>query len=160
MIFVTLGNQNFQFKRLLISIEGLINDGIISEPVVVQSGYTVYKSDLFISKKFLGKDEFNDYVKKAEYIISHAGTGSIISCLKQNKKVVVAARLQKYGEHIDNHQVEILQSFSDKNFIVGLNPELSDIENKIKSIDKINLNFFISNNDYFNRKLIEIIEGL
>ena len=45
MIFVTLGTQDKSFKRLLDSIQSEINKGNIKEKVVVQSGYTKYKSD-------------------------------------------------------------------------------------------------------------------
>lgn len=160
MIFITLGNQNFPFDRLLGKVEKAIKEGVIKEEVFVQTGYTVFKSDLFRTVEFLGKKEFNDKIAESSFVISHAGTGSIISCLKKKKKVIVAARLSKFNEHIDNHQLEILNAFGQKEMIVTLNAELSDFNEKVSSIIKVKLNDFESNNDMFNKKLLEIIEKL
>ena len=41
MIFVTLGSQKFQFNRILIEIDKLIEDKYITENVFAQTGYSV-----------------------------------------------------------------------------------------------------------------------
>ncbi len=158
MIFVTLGNQNFQFNRLLKKLEVSIRDSIINEEVVAQVGYTNFKSDLFKTIKFLGKEDFDNYIMKSNFVISHAGTGSIISCLKARKKVIVAARQSKFNEHIDDHQIEILNAFAEKKLIIKLNNDLTDFYEKIEKIGEIQLEKFQSNNQVFNRELINIID--
>ncbi|MFS4466260.1 glycosyltransferase [Maribacter sp. 2210JD10-5] len=160
MIFVTLGNQNFQFNRLLIALERLVEEGIINEEIIIQCGHTDYKSDLFKTVTFLGKKEFDIYIETANYVISHAGTGSIVNCLKKGKKVLVAARLSKYGEHIDDHQKEILFAFEKMKLIVGLDHELKDFKDKVENLQNIRLEKFVSNNESFNKELIKIIEQL
>ncbi len=159
MIFVTLGNQNFQFNRLLEKLEASIRDNIINEQVVAQIGETNFKSDLFETVNFLGKEDFDNYITKSSFVISHAGTGSIISCLKKRKKIIVAARQSSFGEHIDDHQIEILNAFVEKKLIIGLNNDLSDFQDKINKIEEIKLETFKSNNQIFNEKLISIIDG-
>ncbi|WP_435315034.1 glycosyltransferase [Cellulophaga fucicola] len=159
MIFVTLGNQNFQFNRLLNSIEIGIKQGYINEKVIVQTGFTSFKSNLFETINFLGKEDFENHIKESSYVISHAGTGSIISCINAKKKVIVAARLSEYREHIDDHQVEILSAFKKKNYIVGLDLQLANFKHVIESIDTVIMEEFISNNNKFNSKLIEIINS-
>ena len=42
MILVTLGTQDKEFKRLLESIDKEINNGTITDKVVVQAGCTKY----------------------------------------------------------------------------------------------------------------------
>lgn len=158
MIFITLGNQNFQFKRLLNKIEDMIINGLIKEKVVAQIGHTLFSSDLIDTIKFLEKDKFQYYIDKSDFVISHGGTGSIISCIKRNKKVVVIPRLKKYNEHIDNHQLEILHAFENKKLIIGIDKELLDFEEKLLSIKTIEVNKFVSNNSSFNKKLIKLIE--
>lgn len=159
MIFITLGNQNFQFERLLKRVEDLILKGVITDKVVAQTGFTVFNSKLIETVAFLSKEEFNEYIDVSDYVISHAGTGSIISCLTKNKKVIVASRLKQHKEHIDDHQLEILQVFKNKKLIIGLNQELSDFEEKVLSVKNINVDLFVSNNNKFNKDLIKIIEG-
>ncbi len=158
MIFITLGNQNFQFNRLLDKIEDLILIGVLKGKVVAQIGHTSFNSDLIQTIQFLTKEEFQRYIDESDFVISHAGTGSIISCIKRNKKVVVVPRLQKYQEHIDNHQLEILSAFENKKLIIAVDKELSDFQDKILSVKTIDVNKFVSNNISFNKNLIEIIE--
>ena len=43
MIFVTLGSQKFQFNRLLIEIDRLIEEKYITDKVFAQIGYSDYK---------------------------------------------------------------------------------------------------------------------
>tara|TARA_R110002096_G_C14658100_1_gene727263 strand:- start:238 stop:720 length:483 start_codon:yes stop_codon:yes gene_type:complete len=160
MIFVTLGNQNFQFKRLLDKVESLIRNGEIKEEVVAQIGHTEFQSKFIRTIDFMSKEEFDKHIGSSTFIISHAGTGSIISCLLKNKRVMVAARLKVFDEHIDNHQLEITNVFQKKNLIIALNKELSDLPLKIKNINSFNLDKFRSNNNNFNENLFHIIEKL
>ena len=53
MIFVTVGTQDKQFKRLLDEIERLIKCGKISETVVAQIGNTKFTTDLDSMKMLL-----------------------------------------------------------------------------------------------------------
>lgn len=158
MIFITLGNQNFQFERLLKKVEELILNGTITGTVVAQVGYTRFKSKYIQTVDFLSKEDFIDCIDKSDFVISHAGTGSIISCITRNKKVIVAPRLKKYQEHIDNHQLEILQAFASKKLIIGLNQEFLDFEDKVMSVKGFDVEKFVSNNSLFNQGLIDIIE--
>lgn len=159
MIFITLGNQNFQFSRLLKKIDSLVVSKSIQEPVIAQTGHTKYIGNAIQTFDFLEQEIFLDYIDRANLIITHAGTGSIINSLKKGKKLIAAARLSNYEEHIDDHQIEILEAFTSKNMILGLNNELSDLELKIRmSKDFVPMPFY-SNNDVFNKKLINIIDN-
>ena len=40
-------------------------------------------------------------------------TGAIIGAVKQGKKTIAVPRLSKYGEHVDDHQVQIVEQFTD-----------------------------------------------
>ena len=57
-------------------------------------------------------DEFDEMIKKCDLLITHGGVGSIITGLKNNKKVIAAARLSKYNEHVNDHQLQIIDNFS------------------------------------------------
>lgn len=99
MIFVTLGTQDKGFPRLLEAIEEAIENKYIKEKVIVQAGYTEFESNNMEIYKLLPMDKFDDYMKKCDLLITHAGVGSIMSGLKFNKKIIAAPRLEKYGEH-------------------------------------------------------------
>ena len=117
LIFVTLGTQDKKFPRLLEAVEKLE----IDEKIIAQIGSTDFESKKIELHKFMAKDEFDNYMKEARVIISHAGVGTIIEGLKLNKKMIVAARKKEYKEHVNNHQEQILKTFSDNGFILALN---------------------------------------
>ena len=106
LIFVVLGTQDKQFCRLIKEIEELKKDGIIKEKIVIQAGCTKYKSKDIEILEYIPMTEFNKYIKNASYIITHGGVGSILDSLKYDKKVIAVPRLEKYNEHVNNHQIE------------------------------------------------------
>lgn len=129
MIFVTVGSQKFQFNRLLIELDRLIEDKKLDEEVFAQTGYSDYIPKNYKYKNFLDRDEFKDAMNKCDKVITHGGTGAIIGAVKAGKKVIAIPRLKKYGEHVDDHQIEIVNQFSNMNLISGLD-NISDL-NKI-----------------------------
>ncbi len=61
---------------------------------------------------FFDKLELERMYEQASLIICQAGVGSIMLGPRQKKKVISIARLAKFDEHIDGHQLEILDVFS------------------------------------------------
>lgn len=153
MILVTLGTQQQKFYRLLDEIEKLN----LNEEIIVQAGGSSdYKSDKMKILNFISYDEMNKLLDKADLVITHGGTGSILGALTHEKKVIACPRLSKYGEHVDDHQKEIVEIFSDDRYLLMFNDgdNLKDIYNKA-------LNFvpkkYQSNKDYFISKIKEKI---
>jgi len=148
MILVTLGTQKQEFTRLLDKIE----KSNIKDKIIVQAGHTKYDSKKMKIFDFIDYDEMEEYVKKANLIITHGGTGSIIGPLKKGKKIIACARLQKYGEHVDNHQNELVNIFSDEGYILKLDEDdnLNDI---YKKIDEFKPKKYKSNTENFMEKL-------
>lgn len=120
MIFITLGSQKFQFDRLLKAVDDLVEQGVIAEEVFAQFGYSDYVPKHYPSKQFLDRDEFAQWQEKADMVITHGGTGAIIGAVKKGKKVIAVPRLAKYGEHVDDHQIQIIEQFKEQNLICGL----------------------------------------
>ena len=113
MIFVTLGTHELEFTRLLEYLEKME----IKEEVIIQCGNTKYNSKKYKIIPFLSQNEFSDIMEKCDLLICHGGVGSILSALKQNKKVIAVPRLSKYNEHNDDHQIEICDKFDRKGYI-------------------------------------------
>ncbi|MDD7630439.1 MAG: glycosyltransferase [bacterium] len=148
MILVTLGTQHQEFTRLLDYIE----KSKIKDEIIVQAGYTKYKSKKMKIFDFTDYGKMSEYVKNADLIITHGGTGSITGPLKEGKKVIACARLSKYGEHVDNHQTEIVDVFANEEYILKLdeNIKLDDLIKKAKSFEPKK---FKSNTSKFIKKL-------
>lgn len=131
MIFVMTGTQNNSFKRLIEEVEKIDT----TEKIVAQVGYTKISSDKIDIFDFMSGENIEEYIKKADLIITHAGVGSIITSLNQNKKVIAVARRKEYGEHVNNHQIEITKIFNEKGYLIGIDDasKLQEAYNKIKN---------------------------
>lgn len=154
MIFVVLGTQDKQFLRLIKKIEELKLKGVIKEKVIVQAGNTKYESNELEILSLISMKQFNQYIKDADYIITHGGVGTILDSLKQNKKVIAVPRLQEYGEHENNHQLEIINEFSKLGYVVGCE-DINNLERNITELKEFKPIKYSGNND----KMIKIIEG-
>lgn len=153
MILVTVGSQKFQFNRLLQEIDKLIEEGIIKEKVFAQIGVSDYIPKNYEHMAFVTQEEFNKKIDECNILITHAGTGVIVNALKKEKKVIAVPRLAKYGEHVDDHQLQLIDEFKELNFIEPAY-EVSGIEECLKNVRTKSYNKYISNTD----KIIESIE--
>lgn len=117
MIFITLGSQKFQFNRLLKEVDELIENGVIKDKVFAQIGYSDYAPVNFEFKEFLDRNEFASVMNSSNLIITHGGTGAIIGAVKKGKKVIAVPRLAQYGEHVDDHQIQLIKQFDDLGII-------------------------------------------
>lgn len=129
MIFVVLGTWEMPFLRPLVEIEEAVRQGLIKQPVVVQSGRTSYTSSYLKLVPFFSTKELEQMYEQATLVICQAGVGSIMLGLRKHKKVISIARLSRLDEHIDDHQLEILDVFSKSGAVLSWNGEgdLSDV---------------------------------
>ena len=132
MILVMLGTQNNDFHRLLDEVEKNISNGNIQEEVIVQAGFTKYKSKDMKIFDMTSKEDLEKIVEQADLVITHAGVGSIEMALEKNKKVIAVPRYKKYGEHVNDHQKEIEEEFNKRGLIIGIDNvnELAQALNK------------------------------
>ena len=128
MIFVVLGTQKFQLNRLLKEVDDLIENGGITQEVIAQIGNSDYEPKHYKYYRFIDKKQFDEFIERATVVITHSGVGSIISALRAKKPVVIYPRLQKYHEHVDDHQLDIAKAFEKKNYVICRHEEetLSD----------------------------------
>ena len=155
MILVTLGTQDKTFVRLLEKINQLIDQGLIKDKVVVQAGFTKYSSDNMEIFDLIPQDEFNNLMSKADLVITHGGVGNIISALEKNKKVIAVPRLAKYGEHINDHQTQIIARFNDLGYIIGLQ-DVDELDKAIKEVKKFKPQKFVHDNS----KMLNLVSKL
>lgn len=154
MILVILGTQNKPFNRLLEKIdEGIIN-GDIKDEIIVQAGTTKYKSDNMKIFDFVPMNEFDNLIDKASIIITHGGVGTILSSIRKGKKVIAVPRLNKYKEHVNDHQIQIVNEFSKLGYILGC-VDLDNLFELINNIDSFNPTSYKAGND----KMLNIIES-
>lgn len=122
MVFVTIGSQPQDFSRLLNEVSKLVDDGSIQDEVYMQIGLSNFQSNSnsISCTSFLSQKEMNMMMKNASYVITHGGVGSILLALKYEKKVIAVPRLKKFREHMNDHQLDIIERFAEKKLLVGI----------------------------------------
>lgn len=158
MILITLGTQDKEFKRILEDVEKEIKKGNIKDKVVVQAGYTKYTSDVMEIIDYIPVDEFNDFINKCDILITHGGVGSIITGLKNKKKVIAVPRLKKYGEHTNDHQLQIVENFANEGYILSYNDgdKLSDV---LKKVNSFKPKKYVSNKENMQKVVKDYIDN-
>ena len=158
-IFITLGSQMFQFNRLLKAVDELCERGTVeAEDVFAQIGYSDYLPKNFNYKKFLDRNEFSREMGKADIVITHGGTGAIIGAVKKGKKVIAVPRLAKYGEHVDDHQLQLIKQFDELNLICPCY-DTNKMEIALDIIQQTKYNSYKSNTINIINSIEEYIKG-
>jgi Uncharacterized conserved protein len=158
MILVTVGSQKFQFDRLLEKIDYLIAEKVIEKEVFAQTGYSDYRPKSYESRAFLNRDEFIRAIEKASIVITHGGTGVIIGAVKRKKKVIAVPRLEQYGEHVDDHQVQLITQFDEMDIIEACY-DLEDLAECYKRIQENDYVSYTSNTKEIINSIVQYIEG-
>lgn len=153
MLFVTLGSQKFPFNRLLKKIDELVEAEMISEKIFAQTGYSDYLPKHYDFKPFLDREEFASMEASADIVLTHGGTGAIIGAVKNGKKVIAVPRLAKFGEHVDDHQMQIIEQFEDLQLIIPCR-DVNDLLKCIQEADSFQTKQYSSN----THRIIESIE--
>lgn len=135
MIFVTVGSRNYPFDRLFKELDKLCDEGIITDKIFAQIGTSTYKPKNYKYTDFVSKEEFLDNVKKSKYVITHGASGSIMTALNEGKKVIAVTRLEKYGEHINNHQIQNNKAFGDNGYVIPVF-EMDELKDAIIKIQE------------------------
>lgn len=130
MIFMTLGSQKFPFNRLLQKVDELVERGVITEQVFAQTGVSDYVPKHFAVKPYLDRDSFGEKMRESHIVITHGGTGTIVGAIKLGKKVIAVPRLSQFGEHVDDHQIQLIRQFDEQKLILPCY-QVEDLEEMI-----------------------------
>lgn len=147
MVFVSIGTQKQNFSRLFHLIEE--SKILDSKNIVAQAGYTEYSSSKIQTYKFLDHELYLDYIKQAEFVICHGGVGTIFDALYNKKKILAVPRLQKYGEHVNDHQIEICEELEKSGYLVYLK-EYEPFDDALKRLIEMKFKEYIPNEKYLN----------
>lgn len=135
MIFVTVGSRNYPFNRLFEKLDELYETGVLAEPMFAQTGTSTYSPKHYAYKDFISQEEFLEKVQQADIVVSHGASGSIMKALNAGKKVIAVTRLEKYGEHINDHQIQNNEAFSTNGYVLMADLELDDLGACFKKIN-------------------------
>lgn len=124
MILVTVGTEQYPFNSLMTWIDLLIRDELIdrNEEVVVQYGASRVLPDQVKIFKRLPESEFKALLEQARVVISHCGEGSVMLLESLGKPYILVPRIQRFGEHIDNHQLDMAMAMEKQGIPIARSP--------------------------------------
>lgn len=126
MIFCTIGTQA-PFDRFVQIVDEVAAD--LNEEVIAQVYKSRYKPKNIKTVNFLSPDKFQELFSSARMIVAHAGMGTIISAMTQQKPIIVFPRIAKLGEHRNEHQLATAEKMQELGYVY--------VANSAKELEKL-----------------------
>lgn len=113
MIFVIMGMEVHPFDRLARAVDELAKNDVVHEEFFVQLGSCTYVPMHARFERYLSFGEVCERIRRSTTVITHAGAGSTLVCIRQGKHPIVVPRHSRWGEHVDEHQLPFAEKLRD-----------------------------------------------
>lgn len=163
MIFVTVGTHEQPFNRLIQEVDHLVETGVIKEEVFIQTGYSIYEPKFCQWSRLISFDQMSKFMQKADIIITHGGPATFMSAIANGKKPIVVPRQEKFGEHVNDHQVDFARNVAKRMGTIILVEDVDKLGETIENYNSIaaELEYDMGNNNKkFNKDLEDIVVKL
>ena len=163
MIFVTVGTHEQPFDRLIEEIDNLKKNGTIQEEVIIQTGFSSYEPKYCQWSKLIPYQQMIKNVEDARIVITHGGPASFVMPLQIGKTPIVVPRQRKYGEHINDHQVEFARNVADRMGTIIPVENVETLGEIISNYNQIVASMgqgMVSNNEKFNETLDQMVNEM
>ena len=144
MIFVTVGSQKFPFDRLVRKVDQMVREGLIHEEVFIQTGTGPV---------------FAELMESCDILITHGGAGTMVNAVKLGKKAIAVPRLARYGEHVDDHQLELAVRLHEMALLCAC-PDVERLPEALEGLNGRRFERFHSNTEAFLTSLDGYIRSL
>jgi UDP-N-acetylglucosamine--N-acetylmuramyl-(pentapeptide) pyrophosphoryl-undecaprenol N-acetylglucosamine transferase len=124
-VFAAVGTHVQGFDRLLSTLDAALDEGVIAGPATAQSGVSHYDARSILLTPFMAPEAMHRAMTDARYVICHAGSGMISTALRTGHRPIVMPRLRRYGEHVDDHQLQIVEKLAEAGLVVPLEGNLT-----------------------------------
>ena len=156
MIFVTVGTHEQPFNRLIEEVDRLKKEGIITDEVFIQTGFSTYEPQYCDWKSITSYSEMEDHMANADIIITHGGPATFMGAIAKGKKPIVVPRLEKFGEHVNDHQIEFAIAVQNRLSTIFTVTDISELEALLKlDSDK----FVVDNSKSYNSQFVDAFAG-
>lgn len=137
MIFVTVGTHEQPFNRLIKEVDRLKKEGIITDEVFIQTGFSTYEPKFCKWSSLISFDKMSELMETSDIIITHGGPATFMSTIANGKKPIVVPRQEKYAEHVNDHQVDFAQQVKERYNSIEVVTEISELGNYLNQDLKI-----------------------
>lgn len=157
MIFVTVGTQRHSFGRLINAVVQSAEQ--VDEDICIQAGHTpVRNPPLNVTyTQFMPRDVLAQTYRDASVVLTHGGTGSVMVPLLMGVPVVAVPRLRKFGEHVDDHQCELIGALVTRRHILEWDPAILSFREILDQVAKWKPILYKSTNDEFCAGLMKLV---
>lgn len=163
MIFVTVGTHEQQFDRLIKEVNRLRRNEDIAEDVIAQTGFSTYEPENCQWSRFFPYEKMCEYVAEARIVITHGGPSSFLAPLQIGKVPIVVPRQKRFGEHVNDHQVEFCRAVKERMGNIILVEDVRRLPNVIDRYEEYRKERKLegmNHNKFFNEQLEAIVRGL
>ena len=163
MIFVTVGTHEQPFNRLVKAVDELKRDGVITEDVVIQTGFSTYEPEYCTWSKLIPYQDMLKNVEDERIVITHGGPASFIMPLQIGKTPIVVPRQHQFNEHVNDHQVEFARNVAERMKTIIPVEDISKLGEVITNYDQIVAGMghgMSSNNEKFCNELEKIVSDV
>jgi UDP-N-acetylglucosamine transferase subunit ALG13 len=111
-LFVVCGTSEFPFDRLVRWARECSTEAGPDARFVVQHGAATpaLLSDDVTAFAYCTREEYSAHLDEADAIVGHAGLGLVLDVLHTGLPAAFVPRLRRFGEHVDDHQLEIARA--------------------------------------------------
>lgn len=163
MIFVTVGTHEQQFNRLIEEMDRIKQQDLSDEEVMIQTGFSTYKPKYCMSSNMIPYSDMQNYIEKARIVITHGGPASFVVPLQKGKIPIVVPRQKRYGEHVNDHQMEFCSEVEKRMGNIIVVEDIKNLRDVIRGYDehcKKKSMDMVYNNKIFNDRLDELVREL
>ncbi len=128
-VFISVGTHPQAFDRLLKELDSIAAKHAEFK-IFAQAGNSKYKPKNFEFEKFLKGKQFDEKIQWADIVLSHGGAGTIINALLNKKPLIVVPRLKKFGEHTNDHQLDLANALEREHKVIAVF-DMNELEEKI-----------------------------
>ncbi|ETW89177.1 glycosyltransferase [Streptococcus thermophilus] len=159
MIFVTVGTHEQPFNRLIKEVDRFKKEGIVTDEVFIQTGFSTYEPQYCDWKNIISYPEMEDYMNRADIIITHGGPATFMGAIAKGKKPIVVPRQEKFGEHVNDHQLDFAYQVKDRYDNIEVVEDIKTLQQFLKQDLSISEST-TSNNKKFNEQLRQEVENI
>lgn len=126
-MLISVGSTLFPFQRMNTLVEHLAHIRHNNEKIIFQFGHTPphFLDPQVKPHAFIPHAKLMRYMKQARIIICHGGPATIYQALSFGKIPWVLPRQKRYGEHLNDHQVDFTTFMARHNLVHIITPKTS-----------------------------------
>jgi beta-1,4-N-acetylglucosaminyltransferase len=129
VIFVTVGTHTAPFDRLIRAADSYATGTL--EEVIIQRGVSQLRTNAARSFDFCDSVQMQGIIRASRVVVCQ-GADTILDVLRAGRPILAVPRLKRYGEVINDHQVDFVRALARRKLILVLEDPESGIAEGIE----------------------------